>query len=354
MQEEHYWQAVVNRDAGADSKFVYAVHPTGIYCKPSCPARNPRREHVVFFPNSGEAEQAGFRPCRRCRPGEMAMADLHVTIVQQLCHYIEEHSHENSSLAQLSEHVHISPFHLQRVFKHVMGISPRQYREACRLEHFKARLRDGEPVTSALFDVGYGSSSRLYEHAPTQLGMTPKEYRRGGEGMSIHYAITDCPLGRLLVGITERGICAVSLGDTDEELEATLWKEYPKAEIKRDHTENMCEWVRSIVSYLQGQQPHLDLPLDIQSTAFEWRVWKELQAIPYGETRSYGEIAQALGDRKKARAVANACAANPTALIIPCHRIVRSDGDPGEYRWGTERKQRLLAQEQQGQVEQPD
>jgi AraC family transcriptional regulator of adaptative response/methylated-DNA-[protein]-cysteine methyltransferase len=184
--------------------------------------------------------------------------------------------------------------------------------------------------------------------------MTPKEYRRGGKGMSIHYTITDCPLGRLLVGLTERGICAVSLGDTDEELEATLWKEYPEAEIQRDQIENMCEWVRSIVSYLQGQQPHLDLPLDLQSTAFEWRVWKELQAIPYGETRSYSDIAQALGDRKKARAVANACATNPVALIVPCHRIVQSDGEPGDYRWGSERQQRLLAQEQQGQVEQPD
>ncbi len=272
------------------------------------------------------------------------MEDLHIAIVQQICHYIEEHSTEHLSLAQLGKHVHISPYHLQRVFKHVMGISPRQYGEACRLKHFKSRLRDGEPVTTALFDAGYGSSSRLYEHVPNRMGLTPKEYRRGGKDMHIRYTITDCPLGRLLVGSTRRGICAVSLGDADEQLETALWKEYPEAEIQREETD-MSEWVRDIVSYLQGQQPHLDLPLDLQSTAFQWRVWQELQAIPYGETRSYGEIAQTLGDRKKARAVAQACATNPVALIIPCHRVVRADGEPGGYRWGSERKHHLLAQE---------
>lgn len=344
-EEEHYWQALTSRDVQADSLFVYGVRSTKVYCRPSCPSRNPRREQVVFFATGAEAERAGFRPCRRCRPGEMGQEEQRLAIAQQICHYIEEHSEEQPALAMLAEQVHLSPYHVQRVFKQVMGISPRQYVEACRLRRLKAHLREGEAVTAALYDAGYGSSSRLYEHAPESLGMTPKVYSRGGKGMKIRYTITDCRLGRLLVGATERGICAVSLGDEDEALERALWGEYPAAEIQREHSE-MSLWVESIVSYLAGQQPHLDLPLDVQATAFQWRVWKELQAIPRGETRSYSEMAQALGDRKKARAVAQACATNPVALVIPCHRVVRGSGEMGGYRWGSERKRHLLEQEQ--------
>ncbi|MBE3559777.1 MAG: bifunctional DNA-binding transcriptional regulator/O6-methylguanine-DNA methyltransferase Ada [Ktedonobacteraceae bacterium] len=345
MGEEERWQAVINRDESANGKFVYAVRSTGIYCSPSCPSRKPAREQVIFFLHATDAQQAGFRPCRRCQPDKEKTVGPHIELVRRACHYIETHAEESLPLAKLGQVVNMSPYHLQRTFRQVTGITPRQYVEACRIKQLKERLKEGEMVTTAMYSVGYNSSSRFYEGAPTRLGMTPTIYRQGGQGMKIRYAITDCPLGRLLVGMTEKGICAVSLGDADEPLEAALRAEYPAAEIWRD--DDMCEWVRSIVRYLQGQQPHLELPLDVQATAFEWRVWTELQAIPYGETRSYGEIAQALGDRKKARAVAHACATNPVALIVPCHRVVREDGGIGNYRWGVERKQQLLRQEQQ-------
>jgi AraC family transcriptional regulator of adaptative response/methylated-DNA-[protein]-cysteine methyltransferase len=246
----------------------------------------------------------------------------------------------------MSEQVHVSPYHLQRVFKRVMGITPRQYVQACRIEHLKTQIKEGAAVTSALYEAGYGSSSRLYEQAPAQFGMTPTAYRRGGQGMFIHYTIVDCPLGRLLVAATERGLCAVSLGNDDAELEAVLFTEYPAASIQRDEN-NLSSWVNALLRHLSGQQPHLDLPLDIQATAFQRRVWEELRAIPYGQTCSYSKIAERIGDSKKARAVALACANNPVAIVIPCHRVVRNDGNIGGYRWGVERKQMLLAQEEE-------
>jgi AraC family transcriptional regulator of adaptative response/methylated-DNA-[protein]-cysteine methyltransferase len=276
----------------------------------------------------------------------MVESDPHVELVQDACRYIEAHSEEPLTLANLSEEVHLSAYHLQRVFKRVMGITPRQYMQACRIAHLKTQIKEGAAVTSALYEAGYSSSSRLYEQAPAQLGMTPTAYRRGGQGMDIRYTIVDCPLGRLLVAATERGLCAVSLGNTDAELEAVLFGEYPAATIQRDEAD-LSQWVNTLVRHLHGQQPHLDLPLDIQATAFQRRVWEELRAIPYGETCSYGEIAVRLGDAKKARAVALACANNPVALVIPCHRVVRGDGHIGGYRWGVERKQHLLAQEEE-------
>lgn len=344
MHEDLYWQAVRTRDHRSDGAFIYAVRSTGIYCKPSCPSRRPRREQVVFFPVPQAAEEAGFRPCQRCRPEGTKQSSPQVELVQQACRYIEAHSEEPLTLASLSEQVHISPYHLQRVFKRIMGITPRQYLQARRVEHLKTQIKEGAAVTSALYEVGYGSSSRLYEQAPAQLGMTPSAYRKGGQSTSIHYTIVDCSLGRLLVAATERGLCAVSLGNADAELEAALLSEYPAASIQRDETD-LSQWVNALLGHLNGQQPHLDLPLDIQATAFQRRVWEELQAIPYGETCSYGEIAGRLGDAKKARAVALACANNPVALVIPCHRVVRGDGTIGGYRWGVERKQKLLAQE---------
>jgi AraC family transcriptional regulator of adaptative response/methylated-DNA-[protein]-cysteine methyltransferase len=225
-----------------------------------------------------------------------------------------------------------------------MGITPRQYADACRLNQFKTHVREGEPVTSAMYGAGYGSSSRLYERAPTQLGMTPATYRRGGRGMRINYTIVECSLGRLLVARTEKGICAVSLGESDNALEAMLTREYPAAEIHCDNA-TLGEWVSALLDYLNGQQPHLDLPLDIQATAFQWRVWEALRAIPYGSTRSYSEIARAIGQPTATRAVARACATNPAAMVIPCHRVVREDGHLGGYRWGIERKQALLERE---------
>jgi AraC family transcriptional regulator, regulatory protein of adaptative response / methylated-DNA-[protein]-cysteine methyltransferase len=346
MHEENYWQAVLARDSRSNGTFVYAVRSTGIYCNPSCPSRRPQRDQVIFFPAPEAAEQAGFRPCRRCRPEETARLESQVELVRRACRYIEKNLDSPASLASLSAQVHLSPYHLQRIFKRIMGITPRQYAEACRLGRLKAQLKDGEPVTRALYDVGYGSSSRLYERAPSQLGMTPTVYRRGGPGMHINYTIVDCALGRLLVAATAKGICAVSLGDSDTVLESALFSEYPAAEITRDGDGvSLRQWVNALVSHLNGQQPHIDLPLDVQATAFQWRVWQELQAIPYGSTRSYSQIAQALGQPRATRAVAHACATNPVSLVIPCHRVVREDGTLGGYRWGLERKQQLLEQE---------
>ncbi|HTK10735.1 MAG TPA: bifunctional DNA-binding transcriptional regulator/O6-methylguanine-DNA methyltransferase Ada [Ktedonobacteraceae bacterium] len=345
MQEDFYWQAVMSRNSQADGTFVYAVRSTGIYCNPSCPSRRPKREHVLFFPLPADAEQAGFRACRRCQPQLTPPGEAQVAMVQQVCSYIESHLEEPVTLATLGSLVNMSPFHLQRIFKQSMGISPHQYAEACRLKKLKTRLREGETVTSALIEAGYSSTSRLYERSQAHLGMTPNRYRSGGQNMLIRYTLVTSPLGRLLVAATEKGICFVSLGDSDELLEEALFQEYPAAEIVCDG-QQLADWVTALLHHLEGEQPHLSLPLDVQATAFQWRVWRELQAIPYGETRSYGEIAQALGDKKKARAVAQACATNPVALAVPCHRVIRENGAPGGYRWGSERKERLLAQEQ--------
>ena len=249
------------------------------------------------------------------------------------------------TLDTLGKQFHISPSHLQRSFKQEMGISPRQYTDACRIEKFKDRLRKGVEITQAIYESGYGSSSRLYEKSDDYLGMTPTDFRNGGQGVEIHYSIVASPLGNLLVAATFRGICAVHLGETPDELQGTLHKLFPKAEFYQND-EALSDWVKAIVDYLEGCQPNLDLPLDIQATAFQKRVWEELKYIPYGETRSYQEIANAIDHPKAVRAVANAIGKNPTALIIPCHRVVRSDGNLGGYRWGIHRKDAILKMEQ--------
>jgi len=338
---ERYWRAVLARDAGWDGAFVYGVRSTGIYCRPSCAARKPLRTQVVFFPLPAAAEQAGFRACRRCRPRDDAGRDSPAEMVRRACRYIDEHNDGPASLDDISAHAGRSPHYLRRMFKRLMGITPRQYADARRLTSLKKRLKEGETVTRALYDVGYGSSSRLYERAPEQLGMTPATYQRGGAGMRIGYTIVDCPLGRLLVAATERGVCAVSLGDSDAALEAFLAGEYPAAEIRRDDG-GLGRWIGPFLGHLQGRQPDLDLPVDVRATAFQRRVWEELQSIPYGRTRTYGEIARRLGHPRAARAVARACATNPASIIIPCHRVVREDGGLGGYRWGVQRKQALL------------
>ena len=344
MLEEKYWQAVLARDNRSDGTFVYGVRSTGIYCNPSCSARRPRREQVVFFPQPEAAEQAGYRACRRCRPQEATVYELQAEMVQRACRYIETHLEGPLTLDALGKEVSVSPYHLQRVFKRIMGITPRQYAQAYRLGQLKQQLKEGETVTTALYNTGYGSSSRLYEQAPAQLGMTPAAYRRGGKSTHIGYTIVDCPLGRLLIAATKKGICSICLGNSDADLETALFSEYPAAEIQRDGVE-LSQWVNTLLKHLIGQQPQLELPIDVQATAFQWRVWEKLQAIPYGSTRSYGEIAQELGDPKAARAVARACATNPVAIVVPCHRVVREDGSLGGYRWGLERKRQLLAQE---------
>uniref|UniRef100_A0A455SMC8 methylated-DNA--[protein]-cysteine S-methyltransferase n=1 Tax=Thermosporothrix sp. COM3 TaxID=2490863 RepID=A0A455SMC8_9CHLR len=343
-QQERYWQAVQENDVRMNGVFVYAVKSTGIYCLPSCPSRLPRREHVAFFAGPEDAEREGFRPCRRCQPKRESAESEHIALVKRLCAYIQEHLEEPLTLSDLSEQAHMSPFHLQRVFKRVMGITPYQYVEASRMRYLKDRLKDGEQVTTALYEAGFSSPSRLYERSAAQMGMSPVVYSNGGKGMTISYTLVSSPLGRLLVAATERGICEVRIGENDEELLAGLRADYEAAQMQKDNVV-LTEWVTVLLRHLEGQQPDLHLPVDVQATAFQWKVWKELLKIPYGETRSYGEIARALGDPKKARAVANACASNPVALVIPCHRVVRNNGAPGGYRWGIKRKQQLLDQE---------
>lgn len=341
---DEFWQAVLSRDARFDGRIFFGVRSTGIYCRPSCPARRPRREQVVFFRIPEAAESAGFRSCRRCRPRIASPADPQVQMVRQACRYIEEHIDTLPTLEALSAYTGVSQYHLQRVFKRVAGITPRQYAEACRLSKFKTGVKKGESVTAAIYDAGYGSSSRLYERAPSRLGMTPADYRRGGKGTRISYTLAGCSLGRLLVAATEKGVCAVRLGDSDAALEAALLSEYPAADVQRDD-KGLNLWVEQLLNHLDGVRPHLDLPLDVQATAFQWSVWEKLREIPYGATRSYSEIAKAIGRPTATRAVARAIATNPVALVVPCHRVIREDRSLGGYRWGVERKQSLLQRE---------
>ena len=350
IEEDIYWQSVLERDARFIGIFVYGVRSTGIYCKPSCPSRRPRREQVVFFPSCEIAEGDGFRACLRCQPREMAVRDTRIEMVLRVCRIIEAQTEGTLSLDALGAELSVSPHHLQRTFKSVTGISPRQYAAAHRLKQFKSRIREGEDVTGAMYEAGYGSSSRLYEKASEKMGMTPATYRRRGKGMNISYAIADTHLGRLLVAATERGVCAVQFGERDEELEAALAAEYPAAaRIRRDES-RLADWVEELLRHLAGSQPDLGLPLDLQATAFQLRVWEELRRIPYGATLSYGRVAEAIGQPTATRAVARACATNPVALVTPCHRVVRENGEPGGYRWGLERKQELLAREGKGKM----
>ena len=350
------WHAVQSRDRGADGEFVYAVRSTGVYCRPSCPSRKPRREQVVFFPLPEAAEQRGFRACRRCRPRTVRAQDPSTQAVARICREIESRILSNAdagsgenrlTLAALSSTAGISPHQLERAFRRVMGITPRQYADAQRMRQLKSSLRKGDDVTTALYDAGYGSSSRLYERAPSQLGMTPATYRQGGAGMQIHYTIVASPLGRLLVGATSEGISALYLGEADAALESALRKEYPRAEIRRDTSgsKNLGGWVDQILAHLRGKEPQLDLPTDVQATAFQRRVWEELRRIPYGATRTYTEVARSIGRPAAIRAVARACATNPVSVVVPCHRVVRQDGNLAGYRWGLERKQALLEHE---------
>jgi len=339
------WNAVVAHNRDADGLFVYAVHSTGVYCRPSCASRRPRRDRVSFYETTAAAREAGFRACRRCRPDAFDAIDPWVDKIRRACVYLANVD-GHPSLATLAARIGGSPYHLQRNFKRIVGVTPREYTEAIRLRKVKRRLRAGEDVTGAMFDAGYGSSSRFYERAAPKLGMTPSVYRRGGQDMSIHYAIVDSPLGRLLVGATSRGVCAVAMGSSDADLERALTKEYPAATISRD-TGALTTWTTEILAHLAGREPRLDLPLDVQATAFQWLVWQALAAIPYGETRTYSQVAKSIGRPRAVRAVARACATNPVALAIPCHRFVGSDGTTGGYRWGTARKKTLLQREQQ-------
>lgn len=340
--QTEYWQAVQSKDRRYDGVFVYGVRSTGVFCRPHCPARLPRRENVEFFPATAQATQAGFRPCRRCVP--LDASDPHAALAQQICRFIEANATDVITLETLSARFNVNAQHLQRIFKRIVGLSPRQYLDAVRLGQLKTHLRRGDTVTTAQFAAGYNSSSRLYERAITQLGMTPASYRKGGQGLRIVTTVVATPLGKLLIAATERGLCAVRLGDTTEALQAELQTEFPLAEIHDDEAQLQLA-MEALTQYLSGTNVALNLPLDIQATAFQRRVWEALQAIPYGETRSYTDIAAAIAQPSAVRAVASACAANPVALVIPCHRVVRGDGSLSGYRWGVQRKAALLAQE---------
>jgi AraC family transcriptional regulator of adaptative response/methylated-DNA-[protein]-cysteine methyltransferase len=337
------WRSVLTRDADADGRFVYAVRSTKIYCRPSCPSRRPRRDRVEFFRQPMDAERSGYRACKRCRPNQPAPSDPWIAKIQRACLWLAA-ADTRPSLAALARKLGGSPYHLQRNFKRLVGLTPRAYTDACRMGAVKRALHHGDDVTAAVYGAGYGSSSRFYERASSRLGMLPSTYRRGGSGMSIHYTIVDSSMGQVLVAATGRGICAVAMGASGTELKCGLAREYPAATITASDGA-MTRWTAEILARLAGRMPHLALPLDVRATAFQWQVWQALAAIPSGETRTYGEIASAIGQPRAARAVARACATNPVAVAIPCHRVVAASGAIGGYRWGGDRKKKLLARE---------
>jgi AraC family transcriptional regulator of adaptative response/methylated-DNA-[protein]-cysteine methyltransferase len=338
------WKALAARDRAADGTFVYAVTSTGVYCRPSCPSRRPRADRVRFFDTTHEARQAGFRACKRCRPDTVGLGQPGIDAVRRVSAYLATHADESVTLGHLARIASMSPHHLQRRFKALVGVSPREYQAAMRANRLRASLRAGSDVTSAIYEAGYGSPSRVYESAPTGKGMSLSNYRRHGAGMRIAYAIVPSTIGRVLIAATEHGVCAVKIGDNDASLIRDLKREYSAAEITADEQPRR-DWVTAIADHLRGHDPSLDLPIDVTATAFQWKVWRALQRIPAGETRAYAEVARSIGNPKAVRAVARACADNPVALVVPCHRVVPLRGGVGGYRWGAGRKEQLLKAE---------
>jgi AraC family transcriptional regulator, regulatory protein of adaptative response / methylated-DNA-[protein]-cysteine methyltransferase len=343
LVEDSRWQAVLARDGASDGRFVFAVSSTGVYCRPSCPSKRPRRENVSFFQRPREAEAAGFRECLRCRPKAVA-GNPRQELIKAVCRYIEQHLDEPITLARLGGEFHRSPFHLQRTFKSVLGITPKEYANSCRMRDFRQNLKAGHSVTRAMHDAGYSSTSRLYSRTSSELGMEPARYRRGAIAAPIRYACAASPIGRMLIAATERGICSIQFADSDEELEQGLKQEFPFALRHRDDR-GLAKLAKQVVQQISGTQLSSSLPLDIQATAFQRRVWSYLQSIGCGETRSYSEVAKAIRRPSAVRAVAHACATNPVAIAIPCHRVLRANGDLGGYRWGLHRKKALLQME---------
>ena len=340
---EARWSAVTARDAARDGEFVFAVSSTGIYCRPSCPSRRARRENVSFFDRPEQAERAGYRACLRCRP-KSASGDPQLDAIKAICRHIEQNLDEPLTLERLGKQFGMSPFHLQRRFKAALGVTPREYADTCRMKRLKRNLQSGDSVTRAMYDAGYNSSSRLYERAVSQLGMTPDKYRRGAIATAIRYSCVASPLGRMLIAATDRGVCSIQFADSDGELIEGLKREFPFAVRKGDDVE-LKGWSAALLEVMRGGERAERLPLDIRATAFQRRVWAYLQKIPFGETKSYSEVARAIRQPRACRAVARACATNPVAVVIPCHRVVREDGDMGGYRWGVKRKLKLLKME---------
>ncbi|MHC8507805.1 MAG: bifunctional DNA-binding transcriptional regulator/O6-methylguanine-DNA methyltransferase Ada [Rhodospirillales bacterium] len=338
------WPRVLARDVSADGEFVYAVRSTGIYCRPSCPSRRPRDAgRVRFFDAPEAAEHAGFRACKRCRPACAAVSPA-LAAVRRVCAAVDAAEGAPPPLDDLARIAGLSPHYLQRAFKRMMGVSPKAYADARRLARFKQGVKGGEDVTQAMYGAGYGSSSRLYERAAETLGMTPASYARGGRGAHIRYAVRPCALGLMLTAATETGVAMIGFGDSEDALEAELRGDFSAAEIIRDDAA-LGPWVDAVLESMGGAAPPPDLPLDVRATAFQARVWRELMRIPAGETLAYGEIAARIGQPKAARAVGRACGSNPVSIVIPCHRAVGASGALTGYRWGKDRKAKLLAEE---------
>lgn len=339
------WLAVLAREGRVDGYFVYGVSSTGVYCRPSCPSRRPAQRNVSFFRTSANARSAGFRACRRCEPDKVVRNQEMIALVRDACRLIDDSPDEPPTLDFLSAEFHVSKDRIQRAFKEMLGISAKQYADARRVERIKARLREGQDVTTALHDAGYGSSSRLYERAADHFGMTPASYRKGGEDAEISFTIVESDIGRVLVGMTASGICRIDTADQDSSLVKELRREFPRATLTRDDA-LLEDWVQVVLDRLDTDVSGDMLPLDLRGTAFQRQVWEALRQIPIGETRTYQEIAQAVGRPTAVRAVASACAANPVPVVVPCHRVVRRDGDIGGYRLGRDRKIVLLAREE--------
>jgi AraC family transcriptional regulator of adaptative response/methylated-DNA-[protein]-cysteine methyltransferase len=340
------WRAVADRDARYDGRFVYAVESTRVYCRPSCPSRRPLRENVRFYSAASDAERAGFRACKRCDPRDERGGSETERAIETARVYLDTHADRAVSLAELAAHAGVSASHLQRSFKRVVGLSPKEYQHAQRVRQFKSRLRAGDTVSRATYEAGFGSSSRVYERSDAMLGMTPASFRRGGAGVHIRFTIAELPIGRVLVATTERGVCAVELGASNAEVTRALESDFPKATIEQSDDDHH-RWVRSVLERIRDPRHARggDIPLDVGGTAFQQRVWKALQEIPVGERRSYRDVAAAIGRPSATRAVAQACATNRVAVVIPCHRVVREDGELAGYKWGVARKRRLLDEE---------
>ncbi|MDA3876217.1 MAG: bifunctional DNA-binding transcriptional regulator/O6-methylguanine-DNA methyltransferase Ada [Halothiobacillus sp.] len=337
------WAAVVTRDPRADGQFFYAVKTTGIFCRPTCCARTPKPLNVAFYATQDAAEQAGFRPCKRCRPGQPTLDEQRAVLVTSLCRYIEQ-SEVMPSLDDLAQRAQMSPHHLHRIFKAITGVTPRAYATATRSRRVRNALSHNDTITEAIYAAGYNANGRFYEESDRLLGMTPKHYRNGGAHTSIRFAVGECALGAVLVASSTRGICAITLGDDPDALVRDLQDRFPRAELVGGDTE-FEQWIAQVIGFIETPEQGLNLPLDVQGTAFQQRVWHALQEIPVGTTASYTEIAERIGAPRSVRAVAGACAANTLAVAIPCHRVVRNDGGLSGYRWGVERKRALIERE---------
>jgi len=336
------WESVLARDMSADGEFVYGVKSTGIFCRPSCPSRRPNRQQVEFFNSPSDAQKAGYRACRRCTPSER---NPQLGKIEAACRYIDQNLETTLSLRAISAKVGMSPFYFQRIFKRTLGITPREYQKSKRAAQFRSALRTQPRVTDAIYEAGYSSSSRAYEQSAQELGMTPSDFRRKGEGIAIHFTVVSTELGKMLVASTPRGICSVRFGESEAALGKELKEEFAAATIKRD--DDALEPVAArVAELLNASSLPSSFALDIQGTAFQQMVWNELRQIPRGETRSYAQLAASIGRPKAVRAVANACASNPVAVVVPCHRVVQKNGSLSGYRWGVERKAALLRKEQ--------